>query len=179
MAESCVAALRSRMEGGSSSSAASAASVEQVKVWLRIAGQGSAAQFEGPTNVGLFLNAVVDAKSGLFRDFLRAYRVPREPAKHRAAETADTDAAAKEVGEQLVPTLDTITANDYILVVQLQQAAPSSTTGKCPNSIVLPSVARSSLTWSLCFVAPLCMHVQEVHKVVLMKVCSETRIYPA
>jgi hypothetical protein len=126
------------MEGGPSSSAASAASVEQVKVWLRIAGQGSAAQFEGPTNVGLFLNAVVDAKPGLFRDFLRAYRVPREEAKLIAAETADTDAAAKEVGELLVPTLDTIRANDYTLVVQLQQAAPSSTTGKCPHSFVFP-----------------------------------------
>ena len=32
---------------------------------------------------------------------------------------------------------------------------PSSATGKCPHSIVFPSVARSSLTWSRCFVCPL------------------------
>ncbi len=139
----------------SSAAAASTAGVpSEVTVSLRIAGRGSAAQFEGPTDVGLFLNAVVDAKAGLFRDFLRAYRVPREIAKLRATEKADTDAKAEEVGELLVPSVDTISANDYILLVQVQPPAPSSATGKCPYSIVFPSVARSSLTWSRCFVSP-------------------------
>jgi hypothetical protein len=36
----------------------------------------------------------------------------------------------------------------WLLAVGTPQAAPSSTTGKCAHSIVFPSVARSSLTWS-------------------------------
>jgi hypothetical protein len=39
-------------------------------------------------------------------------------------------------------------------VVVLDESVPSSTTGKCPHSIVFPSVARSSLTCSRCFVSP-------------------------
>jgi hypothetical protein len=141
----------------SSAAAASTAAVPgEVTVSLRIAGRGSAAQFEGPTNVGLFLNAVVDAKPGLFRDFLRAYRVPCTREKLAIAETAKSEADAERAGELLLPRVDAIAAGDYILVVLLQQAAPSSTTGKCPHSIVFPSVARSSLTWSLCFMCPLC-----------------------
>jgi hypothetical protein len=134
-----------------SSSGSPAASVHAVKVSLRIAGWGSASTFDGPTNVKDFLDALAnhpDYRSHLRRPFLRAYRVPREPAKLRAAEKADTDAKAEQVGEMLVPSVDTIKAGDYILVVLLQQAAPSSTTGKCLHSIAFPSVARSSLTWS-------------------------------
>ncbi len=123
------------MEGGSSSPAASAASVEQVKVWLRIAGRGSAAQFEGPTNVGLFLDAVVDAKPGLLRDFLRAYRVPCDEVNLAAAEAAKSEADAEKSGTPLLPIVHKINADDYILVVQLQQAAPSSTTGKVSTAL--------------------------------------------
>jgi hypothetical protein len=59
---------------------------------------------------------------------------------------------------------------EHKLVVELKAAAhapASSTTGKCPHSIVFPSVVRSSLTWSLCFVSPLLwLLVQEVEAVV-------------
>jgi hypothetical protein len=127
--------------------ASTAAVPSEVTVSLRIATWGSACTFNGPTDVEQFLDELVEHPDyqSLHRRFLRAYRVPREIAKLRAAEKADTDAKAEEVGELLVPSVDTISAGDYILVVQLQQAAPSSTTGKCPHSIVFPSVARSSL----------------------------------
>ncbi len=139
-------------ESSAAAASTAASTAASAKVWLRIAGQGSAAQFEGPTNVGLFLNAVVDAKHGLFRDFLRAYRVPE--AHEAAAEAAKNETDAEKAGTPLLPKSDRLNANDYILLVQLQQAAPSSATGKCPYSIVFPSVARSSLTWSRCFVSP-------------------------
>ncbi len=50
----------------------------------------------------------------------------------------------------------TVQPKDLLVIVgaPIQPPAPSSTTGKCPHSIVFPSVARSSLTWSRCFVSP-------------------------
>jgi hypothetical protein len=86
------------------------------------------------------------------------YRVTDE--KKEAAETAfikdEADAKAK-YGATRVKAEEALTANSWLLAVgTLQQAAPSSTTGKCPHIIVVPTVARSSLTWSRCFVCPLC-----------------------
>ncbi len=118
---------------------------------MRIAGWGTAASFEGPSNVEQFLDELVkhpEYHTNLQRCLVRAYRVPCTREKLTIAETAKSEADAERAGELLLPRVDAIAAGDYILVVLLQRAAPPSTTGTCLHSIVFPSVARSSLTWS-------------------------------
>jgi hypothetical protein len=68
----------------------------------------------------------------------------------------DGTTTAEDLGVRLIQlgSDDEVKPDQYLLA--LVEAAPSSATGKCPHSIGFPSVARSSLTWSRCFVCPLC-----------------------
>jgi hypothetical protein len=76
------------------------------------------------------------------------------------AKAEDEDFTENELAtyaERKLRSTDVLSADSFLLAVgTLQQAEPPSAQGKWPHSIVFPSVARSSLTWSLCFMCPLC-----------------------
>jgi hypothetical protein len=73
-----------------------------------------------------------------------------------AATAPDSDKAEQElmVGQRRQVAGDDLVPGSYLLA-EGTPTPPPSTTGKCPHSIVFPPVARSSLTWSRCFVSPL------------------------
>ncbi len=76
-----------------------------------------------------------------------------EQASRQSVEQARTPAAARAAGTALDGS-HVIEEGSLLLVIGREETAPPSTTGKCPHSIVAPSVARSSLMWSRCFVSP-------------------------
>jgi hypothetical protein len=105
---------------------------------------------------------------GLDRTTLTFWKLSKTDANSLAIHRLTQEAVVTDETRRLLPahTMEEagVSPGDWLLaVVTSKSAASSSATGKCPHSIVFPSVARSSLTWSRCFVSPLLwLLVQEV-----------------
>ncbi len=88
------------------------------------------------------------------------YKITKEEMDSIWEKPIDVENALLEGKSPLKP--DTALLEGIIFLIAVTRRS-SSTTGKCPHSIVFPSIARSSLTWSQCFVSPLLwLLVQEV-----------------
>ena len=76
--------------------------------------------------------------------------------KKRAAKSAfirnEEDARTNYGAGDAIDPEESLTANSFLLAIGnlTPAAAPPAASGTCPHSIVFPSVARSSLTWSRC-----------------------------
>jgi hypothetical protein len=114
--------------------------------------------------------------AGLVGDKFMRFVNPGTVSLYRVADDKKNDAkiayikdekdAIETFGATLVDAEEGLAANSWLLAIGTLTTPPSAQ-GKCPHSIVFPSVARSSLTWSLCFVSPLLwLLVQEVEAVV-------------
>jgi hypothetical protein len=149
-----------------SSAAARTAGAPVITTTVKLVGSKDATPqgFEhGPTKLASALTTQVEEKFAAFvqSGTVSLYRVPdtkKIDAKTRFIENKHD--AQTNFGAMLVDTEETLSANSFLLAIGILHsnapaAAPSSAPGQCPHSMVFPSVARSSLTWSRCFVAPL------------------------
>ena len=107
-----------------------------------------------------FANSSFFTDRGLDPTTLTFWKLSKADVKPLAKGTLTQEAIVTDE-ERCIYATDTmaepvVSPGDWLLAVgTLKSAAPSSATGKYPHSIVFPSVARSSLTWSRCFVSPL------------------------
>jgi hypothetical protein len=138
-----------------SAAAASATALPKVTTTVKLIGIAGAA----PTGFKLDYGDTVGVLAGLVGDkfnhfvypgTVHLYQVPdskRDAALFAFIKDAEDARTNYGVGDPIKPDV-TLTANSFLLAIGnlTPAAAPSSATGKCPHSIVFPSVARSSLT---------------------------------
>jgi hypothetical protein len=166
MAHSSAAASTAASTATGQTETAAAPSTAWVRPLVKLVGAGGTflsfplpleEELKNPRDYSLFVSAYakaysLDVNSVIFyqlkfpEDEMQAKRYQREAARRTAGEIEQ--AADREEYDKLDGG-SVIQPGSYLLaVVTPKSAAPSSTTGKCPHNVVVPSVARSSLTWS-------------------------------
>ncbi len=152
MADNGAAAATTAEAAAATAAAAKPVQVQtEVKLVLDSGFAGMFLEFTGSSDIKLFTAEYASEKR--LDPFTLGFRTV--PATQRtAAELADNVAKARLVGDPL--TGSEVPRGAVLIAIGREKpaAAPPSTTGKCPHSIIAPSVARSSLTWSRCFVSP-------------------------
>jgi hypothetical protein len=168
MAHSSAAASTAASTAPGQTETAAAPSTAWVRPLVKLVGAGGTflsfplpleEELKNPRDYSLFVSAYAAAKK-LDPDSVIFYQLKFPEDNTRAEEyLLKAEACETPVAAATYPRTRNITSGSYLLAVgrlksDAQPPAPSSTTGKCPRSIVFPSVARSSLTWSRCFVSP-------------------------